>query len=187
MIQSMTGDRVYIRRPEMEDLDAFLELRLNNRAFLKPIEPRFPERHFTEEGQREAVQTTIDRWERGTGFGFGIFLRPTDRLIGRVNLSNIVRGAWQNCTIGYFLDQQHQGKGYMTEAVRLATSFAFQEAELHRIEASVMPRNRASIRVVERTGFRYIGLAKQHLKINGKWEDHHLYALTAEMAELPAE
>ncbi|MDA8354212.1 MAG: GNAT family protein [Firmicutes bacterium] len=181
MNKKMMGDRLYLRRPELDDAAAFLTLRSNNRSFLRPYEPHHPERTYTLEGQQASIRRIIHQWEQGTGFATGIFLHHSDQLIGRVHLSNVTRGAWQNCTIGYFLDQECQGKGYMTEAVRLAVSFAFREAGLHRVEASVLPANIPSIRVLEKVGFRYIGLSRAHLKIDGAWRDHLLYSLTSEM------
>lgn len=97
-----------------------------------------------------------------------------------MNLSNVVRGAWGNCTIGYFVDHGRNGLGYATEAVGLAVRFAFDHAGLHRVQAAVMPRNVRSIRVVEKNGFRYEGLARRYLQIDGRWEDHNIYAITVE-------
>lgn len=97
-----------------------------------------------------------------------------------MTLANIVRGAWQNCTIGYFVDEGRGGRGYATEAVRLAVRYAFEHATLHRVQAAVMPRNARSIRVVEKAGFRYEGTAARYLRINGTWEDHNIYAVTRE-------
>ncbi|MFC4547632.1 GNAT family N-acetyltransferase [Paenactinomyces guangxiensis] len=155
-----------------------LELRIRNRDFLRPYEPVVPDSHFTLQAQREVIERGVHQWENGEGYAFGIFLAETDQLIGRVHLSNAVRRAWQNCTIGYFMDQEQNGRGLMSEAVRLAVQFAFQEAGLHRIEAAVMPGNTGSIRVLEKAGFQYIGLSRYHLRIHGVWEDHKLYAIT---------
>jgi [ribosomal protein S5]-alanine N-acetyltransferase len=175
-----SNGHILIRRLEHHDLDAHLELQLRNREYLRPFEPIRPERFYTREGQKETIDKLISNWESDTGYGFGIFLTHTGELIGRVNLSNVVRGAWQNCTIGYFIDQRMQGLGFMTEAVKLAVRFAFEEASLHRVQAAVMPRNLPSIRVVEKAGFRFEGLAKRYLQINGVWEDHNIYAVTRE-------
>jgi ribosomal-protein-alanine N-acetyltransferase len=103
-----------------------------------------------------------------------------EALVGRVSLDNVVRGAWQNATLGYFVDQEHNGKGIATEAVRLSAAYAFKEASLHRIQAGVMPRNARSIRVLEKVGFRFEGVSLRYLQINGVWEDHNMYALTLE-------
>jgi ribosomal-protein-alanine N-acetyltransferase len=172
--------QIYIRPLRLDDTESLLQLRLRNRIFLEPFEPRQPESHFTFEGQQKAVEQVMKNWEEGTGYGFGIFIKETDALIGRVTLSNVVRGAWQSCTIGYFLDQTFNGQGIMTKAVRLAIEFAFNEADLHRVQAAIMPHNIASIRVIEKIGFHYEGLAKYYLKINGKWEDHLIYSITKE-------
>jgi [ribosomal protein S5]-alanine N-acetyltransferase len=78
------------------------------------------------------------------------------------------------------VDEARNGRGYATEALRLVTRFALGAAGLHRVQAGVMPRNTASIRVVEKNGFRFEGLARNYLQINGVWEDHNLYAFTTE-------
>jgi ribosomal-protein-alanine N-acetyltransferase len=105
-----------------------------------------------------------------------------DRVIGSVAISNIVRGVFLSCHLGYRLDEAEQGKGYMTEAIREMVAYAFQKLGLHRIEANIMPRNTASLKVTEKLGFYHEGLAKQYLRINGKWEDHiHMVLLNEEM------
>jgi len=85
---------------------------------------------------------------------------------------NIVRGVFLSCHLGYGLDKDEINKGYMTEALNAVIRFAFDKVKLHRIEANVMPRNKPSIRIVEKLGFKNEGLARKYLKINGKWEDH---------------
>jgi ribosomal-protein-alanine N-acetyltransferase len=176
------GQHVYIRRIEVQDAPQILTLRIRNRSFLKPFEPEHlhVDSQFTIDSQIQLAEQAVENWEKGLAYSFGIFLQDSDDLIGRVNLSNIVRGAWQNCTIGYFMDQAMNGRGYMTEAVRLAVSFAFGKAKLHRVQAAIMPRNIGSIRVIEKSGFRYEGLSKHYLQINGIWEDHKIFALTKE-------
>ncbi len=176
----LDSERVYIRRLEMGDLQALLDLRVRNRHFFKPFEPVTSDSHYTLKGQQEILEKVQQNWKANLGYGFGIFLTNEDRLIGRVNLSNVVRGAWESCTMGYFLDKHCNGQGFTTEAVRLAIGFAFGSAELHRIQAGVMPRNVGSIRVLEKVGFRYDGFSELYLKINGIWEDHNLYSITRE-------
>jgi ribosomal-protein-alanine N-acetyltransferase len=176
----LSDERIYIRCLERSDAEALCALRQRNREFFRPFEPLRPDSDFSLPAVKEHLEAAITQFEQGTSFSFGIFLRETDELIGRVNLSNIVRGAWQNATIGYFLDRQQNGKGYMTEAVKLAVGFSFRHAGLHRVQGAVMPRNQGSIRVLEKAGFRYEGLALRYLQINGVWEDHHIYAVTAE-------
>jgi [ribosomal protein S5]-alanine N-acetyltransferase len=176
----LDSDRIYIRRLELDDLNTLLDLRIRNREFFQPLEPITPDSHYTLEGHRDILEKVQNNWESSAGYGFGIFLNSSNQLIGRVNLSNVVRGAWESCTMGYFLDEKCNGHGFTTEAVRLAIQFAFGPAELHRVQAAVMPRNVGSIRVLEKVGFLYDGFSEYYLKINGLWEHHNLYSITRE-------
>src|SRR5207342_3877462 len=110
-------------------------------------------------------------------YAFGIF---APALVGRVALNEVVRGVFGNAYLGYFVDEAVNGRGYATEAVRLAVRFAFAEASLHRVQAAVVPRNTASVRVLEKAGFREEGYAERYLCINGVWEDHRIFAITSE-------
>lgn len=101
-------------------------------------------------------------------------------MIGNIALTEVLRGSLQSCYIGYYLDQQHNGKGYMTEAAKLAVRFALDELNLHRIEAGVMPHNIGSILVLEKAGFHKEGIARKNVKINGKWEDHQVLAIISD-------
>src|SRR6185437_2002359 len=93
---------------------------------------------------------------------------------------SVAPAAGENAYLGYWIDAEHQGRGLMTEAVRAATTFALEAAGLHRVQAAVMPRNGASQRVLEKAGYRREGLATRYLCIAGIWEDHVLFATTAE-------
>ena len=115
----------------------------------------------------------VQRAAQGTGVRFYLALKDVPgRVIGSVALNNIVRGAFQSCFLGYKLDGALCGRGYMTQAVEACTRFAFGPAALHRVEANVLPRNTASLRVLEKCGYRPEGLARRYLRINGAWEDH---------------
>jgi [ribosomal protein S5]-alanine N-acetyltransferase len=97
-----------------------------------------------------------------------------------LSLSNVRRGVTQAAILGYWLGLPFVRKGYMSAAVAASVSYAFEDLHLHRLEAATMPNNAASIRVLERNGFRREGIARRLLKINGAWEDHVLHALIAE-------
>jgi [ribosomal protein S5]-alanine N-acetyltransferase len=174
------GKHIHLRPFQLTDAPELLALRKRNQAFLRPFEPHMPDHHFTLEGQREGIEAAIRKWENDVGYTFGIFTVDSHELIGRLSLSNVVRGAWHSCTIGYFLDESRNGQGLTTEAVRLAVEFAFDDAKLHRVQGAVMPRNLGSIRVLEKVGFRHEGLARYYLKINENWEDHNIYSITVE-------
>jgi ribosomal-protein-alanine N-acetyltransferase len=155
-------------------------VRTRNREFFEPWEPVQSARHFTLQGQREEIERAQQDARRDARYAFGVFLDRHDELIGRVALSNVSRGAWQNATLGYYIDEASTGKGYATDAVRLALQFAFGSAGLHRVQAAVLPRNVASRRVLEKAGFVREGRSTKYLQINGVWEDHEMFAVTAE-------
>jgi len=176
----LTLDRVHIRPFALSDAEPLRELRVHNREYFRPYEPARPDSHFTLEFQKNLIRSCWRDAQKDAGYIFGIFLNDNDRLIGRVSLTAVFRGPWQNANIGYYLDRRYTGRGFMTEAVRLAAQFAFTDAGLHRLQGAVMPRNTASIRVLEKTGFRYEGLARHYLHIHEIWEDHNIYAMTSE-------
>ena len=179
------SERCYIRPLSPGDAEAVLRLRLANRSFLEPFEPVRQSSFFTFAGHSGQIEAENRQWEANAAFAFGIFGSSSDEMIGRVALSNVVWSAWQNATLGYFVSQNCNGRGVATEAVSSACRFAFTHVHLHRVQAGVMPRNKASIRVLEKVGFRHEGFSPRYLNINGVWEDHEMFALTAE--EWPAE
>ena len=176
------SDPVALRPFTSGDAEALLGLRIKNRSFLISFEPQRDVNIYTLSAQRRQIQSDEEGFQTGRRYAFGVYLG--DLLVGRVSLDNVVRGAWQNATLGYFVDQEHNGRGIATEAVRAAVTYAFDEVDLHRVQAGVMPRNARSIRVLEKVGFRFEGLSLRYLQINGAWEDHNMYAITAE--EWPA-
>jgi ribosomal-protein-alanine N-acetyltransferase len=95
-----------------------------------------------------------------------------DRVLGAVNLRNILRGAMQGATLGYGLAPDAAGRGYMTESVKRVVEIAFSDLALHRVEVNIMPRNSASLAVAQRANFVREGLSPRYLQINGRWEDH---------------
>ncbi|GAB6989153.1 GNAT family N-acetyltransferase [Paenibacillus pini] len=174
------NEAIYVRLLELGDAESLLSLRLRNHEFLKPFEPTRPSEYFTLEGQQLDIEQGVRGAEADQSYIFGVFLSEPNELIGRVALTGIARGPFQNVNLGYLMGQAHNGKGYTTAAVRMVVTFAFTELNLHRIQAGVMPRNTASKRVLEKVGFRNEGLAIKYLRINSQWEDHILYALTQE-------
>ena len=163
---------MFVRLLEMADAPALLTLECENREFFQLYTVTRDESFYTWKGQSERIRKAIEAAKEGTSCTFGVFLAETGKLIGIVSLSEIVKGNFQSCWIGYYLDRNHNGKGYMTEAVTYTIDYAFKELGLHRIEAGVMPHNEASIRLLEKAGFEKEGIARENVKINGKWEDH---------------
>ncbi|HEX2051272.1 MAG TPA: GNAT family protein [Actinomycetota bacterium] len=168
-----------IRALRPSDAEELLRLRLRNRDFFRPWEPVPGPGHFTLGGQRLDIECCEDDARVGRAYVFGIF-DATDTLVGRVALTSVVRLSWCNANLGYYVARDHNGRGHATDAVRLAVTFAFRDAGLHRVQAGVMPANKPSLRVVDKAGFRREGYAPRYLRIAGRWEDHVLFAVTVE-------
>lgn len=179
-MSTMTGQNIGIRLLNESDAPALLKLKQDNQAFLAPFEPIRDANFLTLEWTLQSIETNRQAAAQDVARSYGIFLKNSEQLIGNISITGIMRGPAQYANLGYFLAEEHNGKGYMTEAVKLCISIAFHELKLHRLQAGVMPRNKRSGRVLEKAGFREEGLAKRYLKINGKWEDHTLYAITVE-------
>lgn len=146
---------------------------LRNRDFLAPYAPRRDPVFFTAEYQR--LLLAQDQAMERSGSGLRFYLRVPDRpgrVVGTVSLTNLVRGAFQSCFLGYKLDRELLNLGLMTAAVGLVTDYAFSQLRLHRVEANVMPWNTASLRVLEKNGYEREGMARDYLFLNGRWEDH---------------
>ncbi|MFF2887273.1 GNAT family N-acetyltransferase [Paenibacillus sp. NPDC057967] len=154
-----------------------------NKSFLAAWEIVREDSFYTLQAQQDILFNDMNYSAAGQLSKLWISKQGEDRIIGSVALSNIVYGAFLSCHLGYRLDGEEEGKGYMTEALQALIDYAFQELKLHRIEANIMPHNAASFRVVEKLGFQHEGLARKYLKINGKWEDHVHMVLLNEALE----
>lgn len=161
-----------------------LEFVLRNKEFLEPWEPKRSEEYYTLEYQADLLAKEYSQFRKRELYKLWIFRKEEpDQVIGSLTLSNIVYGVFQSCHLGYRIDQSVQGRGFMTEAVGAVADYAFHELGLHRIEANIMPRNKASLKVAEKVGFYHEGVALNFLRINGVWEDHIHMVLRNERIE----
>jgi ribosomal-protein-alanine N-acetyltransferase len=177
----LLGRRVRLRTLGEEDYDEWHAIRARCREWLVPWEPRPAGAPPAPEDRSSfAARCAARERERqiGTGYGFGIFVEG--RLVGEITLSSIQRGPFQNAFVGYWVDRERAGQGIVPEAVVVVLRFAFEDLGLHRVEIAIVPRNRASRRVVEKLGLREESLAQRYLEIDGRWEDHVRYAITSE-------
>ncbi len=146
----------------------------DNRAFLAPWDPVRPDDYFTVAGQRAVIREALERHLEGTALPH-VILDGDARVVGRITLNGIVRGAFQSASVGYWVGEEHNGKGYAGAALRHIMAFAFNHLGLHRIQAETLVHNVASRRVLERNGFVRFGLAPAYLNIAGEWQDHVMY------------
>ena len=176
-------DRLALRPPRTSDVPEMRRALRQNAAHLQPwsVAPVPGEDATSLTSVSRAVLRHRKEWKQGQAYVLVITRRDDDRtILGRLALGGVLRGAFQNAYLGYWIDAKHQGEGLMTEAVRAATSFALASVGLHRVQAAVMPRNGASQRVLDKVGYRREGLAARYLCIAGAWEDHLIFAVTAE-------
>jgi ribosomal-protein-alanine N-acetyltransferase len=181
----LAGRRITLRTLRESDYEPWHEVRVRCRAWLVPWEPRPAGAPAAAEDRASfAARCALRERERqiGSGYGFGIFLGY--RFVGELTLSSIQRGPFQSASIGYWVDEAYAGRGLVPEAVVVTLRFAFEMLSLHRVEISIIPRNSASRRVAEKLDLRLEGVSERFLEIDGEWEDHVRYAMTAEEWQL---
>lgn len=182
MSTTLIGRRIVLRPLVVEDFPAWQEVRDRNADWLLKWEPmRIPGAPDPVRSRDAfAVRCGARHRERqlGTGYGYGIFVGG--HFAGEINLSIVQRGPFQSAYVGYWIDEARAGHGYTPEALVCLCRSAFDELHLHRVQISIIPRNTASRRVVEKLSIRDEGVAQRYLEINGTWEDHIRYAMTAE-------
>ncbi len=174
----LSGENVRLRPATMDDFDAWSALRRQSRAFLEPWEPKWEDRELTRASFRERLRRINQLWEEDATYSFLIF-NNTSALLGGINLSNVRRGVAQTGSLGYWIGEPYRRQGHMRETLQVITCYAFFDLGLHRLEAACLPRNEASINLLRSSSFKPEGLAREYLKIAGKWEDHLLFAKLA--------
>jgi ribosomal-protein-alanine N-acetyltransferase len=168
-----------LRAPQANDYAAWAVLRMESRGFLTPWEPVWNEDDLTRTSFRLRVKRAAREIAADEAYSLFILDGRSEALLGGLTLGLVRRGVAQACTLGYWMGERHAGRGHMTEAVRGALRFAFQDLALHRVEAACLPNNAPSRRLLERVGFQQEGMARSYLRINGVWADHLLYAALA--------
>ena len=179
----LRGRRLLLRPLVSDDFDWWRDVRRRSADWLLQWEPRPPPGTPDSSTSAAAFAARCSarqrEWQLGAGYGFGIFVDGAG-FAGEINLSGVQRGPFQNAYVGYWVDRFHAGQGYVPEAFVVLARFAFEDLRLHRLQVAIIPRNTPSRRVVEKLGLREEGLALRYLEINGVWEDHVRYAITAE-------
>ena len=176
----LVGPRVLLRVGDPADWNNWRNLRSASRAFLEPWEPAWPPHALTYDFFCGNLRRHWREWRAGTDYTFLIFGLNDGALLGSIALNDIQRGVSQKGTLGYWVGLPYAGQGIMTEAASLVCDFAFKTLGLHRVEASCLPHNDPSKRLLQRLNFTEEGYAKGYLRINGTWEDHLLWGRVTE-------
>ena len=169
-------ERLTLRPPQHADYTPWSALRRESRDFLSPWEPTWADDHLSRRAFTNRVYWAARSIDGGTALPLFLIRRDDDALVGAITLDNIRRGPAQAGTLGYWIGQAHARHGYMSEAISAIVHHAFQKMGLSRLEAACLPENVASRGLLERSGFKYEGVAQSYLQINGRWRTHVLYA-----------
>lgn len=172
----MESEQIVLRKLTEADLTDILAMEIKNKELFEQFSVTRSPDYYTLEGQTSRLKRQEENREKDKEYNFGIFLKD-GKMIGSINLVQVIRGPVQSAIMGYTVDQDHNGKGYATEAVKLLVDYAFEELLLHRIEAGVKPDHAASIRVLEKAGFHKEGISQKNVQINGIWQDHQMLAI----------
>lgn len=149
-----------------------------NDDYFKPYEPARTQNFYTIGFQQTSLRYEYNQMIKSKSLRYYIFEKnKPNEIIGTICFSNIIKGAFSSCQIGYKLDHNYFRKGYATESIEKCLSILFKDYGLHRIEAYIMPTNLPSLRLIEKLGFTYEGTCISYANIDGKWEDHKRYAL----------
>ena len=169
-------ERLTLRLPRHADFRAWTALRAASADFLTPWEPSWAHDHLSRKSFTGRVYWAQRAMSEASAVPLFILRRSDDALLGAITLDNIRRGPAQATTLGYWIGAAHARRGYMREAIEVMVHYAFRGLDLSRVEAACLPENAASRGVLEKTGFKYEGVAQSYLQINGRWRNHVLYA-----------
>lgn len=164
--------RVLLRSPQADDESEFTALARSSRRFFAGL--------IAPPSDAAAFAAYLRRNTAATFEALLLIRREDQTILGAVNLSEIVRGVFQNAYMGYWIGAPFARQGYMREGLALSLDHAFSTLHLHRLEANIQPANTASVGLVESLGFRREGFSPRYLKIGGRWRDHERWAILSE-------
>ena len=177
----LSAGPVLVRAPRLRDARAWSEIRLRNEMWLDKWEPSSP--HSWAERNALSAWPPLVSALRKAGRGgtmLPFMITYGGRLVGQVNVSNVVHGVLRSCTVGYWVDMAVAGRGIVPTALALTIDHCFTAVGLHRVEVDIRPENSASLRVVDKLGLRREGYYERYLDIDGGWRDHIGFAVTVE-------
>lgn len=174
---ALTHGDVRLRLVRMKDVKALEECLLGNRAWLRPWEATNPDApmNFDVRGMIRGLLRALDDHA-----GMPFVIEHRGRIVGQLNVANMLYGSVSSAVIGYWIVPDVAGQGITPTAVALVSDYLMNVVGMHRVEIDIRPENAASLRVVEKLGFRYEGLKERYIHINGAWRDHYIFALTHE-------
>lgn len=173
---SIPGTDMVLRHPEMSDFEQWRDLRKESQSFLQKWEPSWPPDDMTLLGFKRRVCAYASQRQRGRGYTFFLIDQSIPQLLGGISLTRVRHKGSKSATLGYWMGAPYANRGLMQKAVPAILDHAFDGLKLERVDAACLPGNARSIHLLKKCGFVYEGYARQYLEINGKREDHLLFA-----------
>ena len=170
---------LYLKAPSNFNFNQWVALRTKSQTFLKPWEPRWPQDDLSKIGFQRRLKSYSAQKQNGSARTYFLFRRSDNQLIGGISLTRITHGTTSAATLGYWMGVNYAGHGHMRKAVPAVLEFAFTNLKLKRVEAACLPSNKTSINLLQKSGFKEEGYAREYMEINGKREDHVLFAILA--------
>ena len=170
-------ERMILRLPRHTDYREWVSLRESSAAFLQKWEPEWASDHLSRKSFTNRVYWASRSHGQGTALALLLTRKGDDTILGAITMDNVRRGPAQSATLGYWIGQSHARQGYMREAILAVSHHAFARLDLSRLEAACLEENAASRGLLERSGFKYEGVAQSYLQIAGRWRNHVLYAM----------
>lgn len=177
MTLSRSHGPISLRLVKNRDARVLQDELLWNRRWLERWEATSPEGAVSLD-MRAGIKRLLQQYRDGQGVPF--VMEHGGDVAGQLNVWGISRGSLSTATIGYWVSERFAGQGITPTCVAMATDICFNELRLHRMEICIRPENVASLRIVEKLGFRYEGLRRRYIHIDGDWRDHYCFALTTE-------
>ncbi|MBH1941905.1 GNAT family N-acetyltransferase [Mobilitalea sibirica] len=178
MLMSFETPRLSIKILNKEAANLVLSFYEENKVIFEPWEPKRSENFYTLSYQKSSLSMEYHQMLEGKLLRYWVFLKDNpDEIIGSFCFQNFLRGPYQSCCLGYKFGQKHQHLGYAYESIQKGIEVLFEECNIHRIEAFIMPNNHPSIRLIEKLHFIYEGFSFSYAQINGLWTDHRRYSL----------
>lgn len=172
----LATDRLFLRLPDLSDHLNWVALRRDGADVLQACEPVWSQDHFSKASFRNRVKWARKSFEENKAAPLFIERRNDGALLGAITLDNIRMGPNQSAEVGYWMGGAYQRQGFMLEALVAVLHFCFEDRGISRVTAACLPENDASRGLLEKAGFKYEGVSKAYLEINGHWQDHVIYA-----------
>ncbi|MBE9041343.1 GNAT family N-acetyltransferase [Oscillatoriales cyanobacterium LEGE 11467] len=171
----LESQHLLLRLARQEDVVAIVRYYTEHQAYLAPFEPRKSPQFYTQAHWKREVKARVEEFATDRSLKLILFEKENfEAIVGTLNFTNFIRGAFHSCTVGYSIAEAKQGCGYMREALSIAIDYAFTELNLHRITAAYLPHNQRSGKLLKRLGFVVEGYARDYLRIDDCWQDHIL-------------